>query len=156
MAPQVQAYLCAYAEQYDLLRHINFCTRVTSLRRLPEHEATTLGPRWAVATAPVGDRVLQGEGAAHDVFDAVMVCNGHFARANNPDVPVDGYQGQLMHAHNYRDPSLFAGARVMVVGASNSGTDLALEIGSVAREVWPQGRCVMAPQAVVKLFWWPV
>lgn len=92
-----------------------------------------MGPQWALThtenTHSAADDQREG------VFDAVMVCNGHYARPRNPEVPADGFEGQLMHAHNYRNPATFAGLRVMVVGAANSGTDLALEIGSVAREV---------------------
>lgn len=56
------------------------------------------------------------------VFDAVVVCNGHYSEPNLPDVPgADTWPGLQMHSHNYRVPEQFAGQVVVIVGASNSG-----------------------------------
>ncbi len=216
---QVQAYLEAYAEQYDLLRHIRFNTRVNTLTRVVDQpgakeqpgaeERHAPGPQWRVvhtttaidkgdnkgnkgSKGNTGSNTAQSNrhdgvqsnrhddgvdlksysnGMQHDddpecdsmhitstapqsspqqhqeqhqeqnqeqhqeLFDAVMVCHGHYATPRNPDVPHEGYQGLVMHAHNYRTPDMFVGKRVMVVGAANSGTDLAFEIGGVASEV---------------------
>ncbi len=40
-----------------------------------------------------------------------------------------------MHTHSYREPSLFAGQRVVVVGASASGEDISREIARFAKKV---------------------
>jgi hypothetical protein len=55
-------------------------------------------------------------------FDAVVVCNGHYAAPWVPPVPgVEAFPGQALHSHNYRAPEPYAGQRVLVIGASNSG-----------------------------------
>ena len=41
----------------------------------------------------------------------------------------------MMHTHSYREPSLFAGQRVVVVGASASGEDISREIARFAKKV---------------------
>ena len=41
----------------------------------------------------------------------------------------------VMHTHSYREPSPFAGQRVVVVGASASGEDISREIARVAKKV---------------------
>lgn len=40
-----------------------------------------------------------------------------------------------MHSHDYRVPEVFAGKKVLVVGAGPSGMDIALEITSVSPKV---------------------
>ena len=40
----------------------------------------------------------------------------------------DDFAGRLMHAAEYRNPVPFAGARVVVAGAGNSGFDIALDL----------------------------
>lgn len=55
-------------------------------------------------------------------FDAVVVCVGNYHQPNLPEVKgMDDFTGLQMHAHNYRSSSMFAGMRVIVVGASFSG-----------------------------------
>jgi hypothetical protein len=56
------------------------------------------------------------------VFDAVVVANGHYSEPNLPDVPGAGsWPGLQLHSHNYRVPEAFKDQVVVVVGASNSG-----------------------------------
>ena len=45
------------------------------------------------------------------------------------------FPGTVMHTHSYREPSPFAGQRVVVVGASASGVDISREIAQVAKKV---------------------
>ena len=55
-------------------------------------------------------------------FDAVVVCVGNYHQPNLPEIKgMDDFRGLQMHAHNYRSSSMFAGMRVIVVGASFSG-----------------------------------
>jgi cation diffusion facilitator CzcD-associated flavoprotein CzcO len=64
-------------------------------------------------------------GGAEQVFDAVVVANGHYSEPNLPDVPGAGsWPGLQMHSHNYRVPEAFTVQVVVVVGASNSGMTL--------------------------------
>ncbi len=62
---------------------------------------------------------------ANSIFDAVMVCNGHYSVPNIPDVPnMDQFAGLRMHSHNYRTPDPFSNLRVVLLGAAASGTDI--------------------------------
>jgi hypothetical protein len=62
-------------------------------------------------------RVMQSE-----VFDAVLVCNGHYTEPHLPDIPGGSdFPGLLMHSHNYRRADPFKGQRVAIIGASYSG-----------------------------------
>ena len=60
---------------------------------------------------------------------AVVVATGYNAVPFVPPWPgAETFAGRLLHSHEYRDPAPFAGARVLVVGAGNSGSDIALDL----------------------------
>ncbi|CAL4915497.1 unnamed protein product [Urochloa decumbens] len=94
------------------------------------------GERWAVAW-----RGEDGE-VAEEVFDAVVVCNGHCTVPLVPKIPgIDKWRGKQMHSHNYRVPEPFRDQCVVVVGLGASGIDIAVEISHVAKEVHIAARC---------------
>lgn len=71
-----------------------------------------------------------------EIFDAVMICNGHY---NDPIVPKlkgqENFKGRIEHSRNYRSPEQFQGKRVLIIGAGPSGLDLTLQISAVAEYV---------------------
>uniref|UniRef100_A0A0D9XM99 Flavin-containing monooxygenase n=1 Tax=Leersia perrieri TaxID=77586 RepID=A0A0D9XM99_9ORYZ len=71
-----------------------------------------------------------------EVFDAVVVCNGH---CTVPLVPklrgIGNWKGKQMHSHNYRTPEPFQDQIVIVIGLGASGVDIAREVSKVAKEV---------------------
>lgn len=96
--------------------------------------------RWQVTTAPAGPPSSRGSeagGQSTRVFDALLVCNGHFSEPRLPDAAGSAdFPGRQMHSHNYRDAGPFAGQRVVVVGAAASGEDIGREIAETAKEVY--------------------
>lgn len=75
------------------------------------------------------------------VADRVVVATGAHQR---PEVPqfataLDPRIHQL-HSLEYRNPSQFAPGRVLVVGAANSGTDIALDAAAAGHPTWLAGR----------------
>tara|TARA_R110002110_G_scaffold18147_2_gene76415 strand:- start:256 stop:1602 length:1347 start_codon:yes stop_codon:yes gene_type:complete len=59
-------------------------------------------------------------------FDGVMIANGTLSEPNVPEFE-GHFDGELIHAAHYRDPHQFDGKRVLVVGAGNSGCDIAVD-----------------------------
>ncbi|MDE0692260.1 MAG: NAD(P)-binding domain-containing protein [Gammaproteobacteria bacterium] len=106
----VAEYLQRFSDDCDITGRIRF-----------EHEVvcvTPAGKGWRVFGEP---------------FDAVAVCNGHFSEPIVPSLPgIEHFKGTALHSHNYRRPEPFAGKRVVVLGSSVSGADLARELASVA------------------------
>ncbi|GGO24987.1 flavin-containing monooxygenase [Deinococcus humi] len=65
---------------------------------------------------------------------AVICASGTFGQPHWPHLSRAGeFQGQALHASQYRRPVPFAGQRVIVVGAGNSAAQIAAELGQVAR-----------------------
>ena len=159
---EVLRYLRAYAAAHSLRRHVRFGARVA--RAAPVwpsaaaaaaargadggSQAAALWPRWELTVeqeeevGPSGGANGSGSSRSYtEAFDALVVCNGHYSATNLPEVAGAGaFPGRLLHSHNYRAPDDFAGQRVVVVGASNSGEDLCREIASTAERVWIAAR----------------
>uniref|UniRef100_A0A8C0B3V9 Flavin-containing monooxygenase n=1 Tax=Buteo japonicus TaxID=224669 RepID=A0A8C0B3V9_9AVES len=127
-------YFRMYSRHFDLLRHIRFRTTVLSVRKRPDF--TTSG-QWEVVTETNSIREVH-------VFDAVMVCTGHFQEPYLPLAFFPGidthFKGQYLHSQEYKDAEAFRGKRVLVVGIGNTGGDLSVELSRVAAKVFLSAR----------------
>ncbi|HEY0818929.1 MAG TPA: NAD(P)/FAD-dependent oxidoreductase [Rhizobacter sp.] len=82
-----------------------------------------------------GDGVFEVH-AAGRMFRArsLVVASGSFHDPRMPTLPgQEGFTGTVLHSIGYRSPEAFAGQRVLVVGAANSGVQIAAELATVAR-----------------------
>ncbi|XP_005103654.1 flavin-containing monooxygenase FMO GS-OX-like 4 [Aplysia californica] len=128
----VQKYLEDYATHFDLWKDIKFHTKVDYIRPVSD-EKSKFQTRWEVTTCDV-HKLGQKQ---KEVFDAVLVCNGHYAIPMIPDIPgKETFVGQVVHSHNYREPNVYKDRTVVILGANASGQDIALELASVAKEVY--------------------
>jgi cation diffusion facilitator CzcD-associated flavoprotein CzcO len=109
---QMRAYIESFADTFELRRHIAFETEVTRVE--PEGPAGERG--WWVSTSD-GRRAR---------YDGVLVANGHLWNPNLPEVAAD-FTGLSLHSSQYRNVDDVKGDRVLVVGAGNSGCDLAVD-----------------------------
>ncbi|HVI47050.1 MAG TPA: ArsO family NAD(P)H-dependent flavin-containing monooxygenase [Chitinophaga sp.] len=68
---------------------------------------------------------------------AVVSATGSFANPYTPPIPGrEQFRGPVLHSSEYRDPNLFAGQRVAVVGEGNSGAQILAEVSQVADTMW--------------------
>lgn len=115
---QVAAYLDAYADTFDLKRHIRFQARVLSATPI----AAQAGSRW---------RVTRSDGASAE-YDGVIIATGHQGAPIHPEWTA-AFAGEYLHAHSYRVPEPFREKRVLVVGVGNSAVDIAADICTLTR-----------------------
>lgn len=115
---QILAYLESFARHYDLLDDIRFETTVERVERRS-------GGGW---------RVRSDDGTERD-YRALFICSGNTWDPNLPK-----YAGELsveqMHSVRYRDPEVFRGKRVLVVGGGNSGCDIACDAATHAKKAF--------------------
>ena len=117
----VANYLEQYAERFDLPLRLN--TSITSLRRN--------GERYVLTT---DNATLEA--------DHVVVATGPFQRPRVPTLAARLSSDILqLHSSEYRNPLTLPPGPVLVVGAGNSGAQIAMEIARV-RKVWLAGRDV--------------
>ena len=71
------------------------------------------------------------------LYDGVMVCNGHYSVPARPAIPgLEQFGGRVEHSHDYRGPEQYTGQAVVVLGAAASGTDISMELATAATTVY--------------------
>ncbi|MCB9356298.1 MAG: NAD(P)-binding domain-containing protein [Lewinellaceae bacterium] len=128
---EVLAYFQAYAKKFDLVRYIRFNVEVSQAQKTDDG-------RWALTLAD----------GSTETFDYLLVANGHHAVPRHPSWKND-FAGEYLHSHGFKNNSSFAGKRVLVVGAGNSGCDCAVECSRVAERV---DLSVRSPQYIIPKF----
>ena len=104
----VRAYLRDYARAHEL----------DVRTRTPVERIDRDGEGWMVRT-----------GAGDLAAPRVVVATGMNREPLLPAWPDrDGFAGELVHARDYREPSVFAGRSVLVVGSGNSGAEIAVDL----------------------------
>lgn len=146
---EVRRYLEAYADHFDLLSVVSLNTEVLSVVPVPlsddastspdagtspdsshsciSHDSVFRGDRavaWKVTTAAATAGTGGADSTAQhtQLYDAVMICNGHYTVPRLPPVEgIDHFPGTCEHSHNYRRPAPYEGLKVLLVGAHASG-----------------------------------
>ncbi|MEM7596091.1 MAG: NAD(P)-binding domain-containing protein [Pseudomonadota bacterium] len=104
------AYIRSYAREFGVYDHAHFNTAVTWLE--PD------GDGWLVELS-TGDTKR---------YNMVAVCNGAQRVPHYPQPAYPGhFTGEVLHTADYKSPGQIAGKRVLVVGAGNSGCDVAVD-----------------------------
>lgn len=104
--------------------------------RVGSSSASVLRKKNEIGSNSHADTAEVEEKTEEDIYDAVVVCNGHYSEPKIATIPgLEEWPGRQIHSHNYRRPELFSGLTVVVVGAGSSGEDLAREVAMVSREV---------------------
>lgn len=116
---ELRTYFRDYARHFGLSDHYHFSTRVTRVE--PRRHGWVVTTRPADPAGPATDDVT-----TEHVVDAVVLAIGTFHTPNMPTWP-GSFDGDLVHASDYRHPDLFTGKRVLVVGCGNSGADIAVD-----------------------------
>jgi len=118
---QVLEYLGKYMQTFDLGTLVSYRHEVML--------AEPTGDSWMVTV-----RNLADDSVSANLYRAVIVANGHHWAPNLP--ATDGpFAGEILHAQQYRSPEAFIGQDVVVVGAGNTGVDIASELSWHARSV---------------------
>jgi Flavin-binding monooxygenase-like len=127
---QVLAYLERYADHFGLRDHIWFGTEVTKVE--PADDG-----RWNVTVSGA-----RGGGSDRTQrYGAVIVANGHNWSPKLPAYEgLADFRGEVIHASAYKDASQLRGRRVLVIGAGNTGCDIAVEAAQQAARCWHSSR----------------
>ena len=107
---QMLAYIRSYARASGLYERTRFDARVERLE--------PAGGQW---------RLQCGDGRG-GLYSLVVVCNGLQRRPRYPDPAYPGnFSGEVLHTAGYKSPEQLRGKRVLVIGAGNSGCDIAVD-----------------------------
>ncbi|GAA1927057.1 NAD(P)-binding domain-containing protein [Microbacterium aoyamense] len=104
-------YFRDFADRFGITERFRFDTKVTSLE--------PVGEGWMLrATARDGDLAQR--------YDGVILANGTLAEPNVPTFRGE-FTGELMHTSAYKSATQLTGKRVLIIGAGNSGCDIAVD-----------------------------
>lgn len=108
---ELLTYFRDFAERFGLREDYRFNTEVTRVE--PD------GDGWAVtSTGPDGTHTRR--------HASVLIANGTLSE---PAIPTfrGSFDGELLHTSRYKRAKVFEGKRVLIVGAGNSGCDIAVD-----------------------------
>lgn len=117
-------YFQAYARHFDLHRHFRFGTRVLKIEPLRDDPDTP----WCVTSQDADGTITSAN------YKGAVLANGTLAEPNQPRWP-GHFSGELMHTSAYRQARQFDGKRVLIVGAGNSGCDIAVDAVHHAQQI---------------------
>lgn len=110
---QAWEYLRSYARRFGLYERIEFQTPV----------------RWIDAAA--GGWLVELDSGQQRLYGQLVIANGHNWDPRFPEYP-GHFSGLALHSAQYKTPDVLRDKRVLVVGAGNSGCDIAVESTQVA------------------------
>lgn len=111
---EMARYFRDFAQHYGLYNHYRFNAEVLSCKPLGD-----TGDGWEV-------RWRDPEGERQAVFAGVMIANGTLSEPNLPTFRGE-FTGAFIHAAQYKTATQFDGKRVLIIGAGNSGCDIAVD-----------------------------
>ena len=115
---QAHAYLLNYAKRFDLNEHVRLNSRVQMVSRVNDED-------WLVESTRHGER------REAEVFSHVIVASGRFNKPRIPRVKgCERFRGAISHTFDYRNNEEFKERRVLVIGNSISGLEVASELAT--------------------------
>ncbi|MDM0073175.1 NAD(P)/FAD-dependent oxidoreductase [Variovorax sp. J2P1-59] len=121
---ELRRYFSDFADHFDLRRHFRFGTKVLRVEPVTE-TASTL---WRVSVDAGGGRIETAD------YKGVIIANGTLSEPSMPRFE-GRFNGELLHTSAYKHANLFQDKRVLVVGAGNSGCDIAVDAVHYAKSV---------------------
>jgi cation diffusion facilitator CzcD-associated flavoprotein CzcO len=115
---QIQNYVEDFAQTYGLNEQIRFETKIADIEKQPDG-------RW---------KVTLSTGEVHQYF-AVICATGSQWHPKMPDLQ-GAFSGEIRHSHSYRSMDEFKDKRVLILGAGNSGCDIACDAAAAAQEAY--------------------
>lgn len=126
---QLLDYFRAYARHFELDEVIRYSTTVVRV------EPVDGGRLWDVTVESAGGERDTGR------YAGVIIANGHNWYPKQPDYPgLDTFSGEVMHSADYKGADVLRGRRVLVVGAGNTGCDVAVEAAQNAEAAFHSTR----------------
>lgn len=116
---ELLAYFKDFADHFGLRKGFEFGAEVVG--------AVPAEGGWDVTVrTAAGERTIRHAG--------LVVANGTLSEPSEPAF-AGSFDGEVLHTSRYKSASVFAGKRVLVIGAGNSGCDIAVDAVHHARSV---------------------
>ncbi|KAL3818199.1 hypothetical protein ACJIZ3_004104 [Penstemon smallii] len=129
---EVFEYLKDFTAEFRISELVRFGTEVLHVGLMEDKK------KWLVRS-----RMRNGGEGNDEIYDAVVICNGHYTEPRIAEIPgIDEWPGKQIHSHNYRVPEPFRDQVVVLIGSANSAADISRDIAKVAKQVHIASRSV--------------
>ncbi len=120
---EILQYLNDYVDRFDLRKHIKLSTSVDQVEFKDDY--------WEVTVNFSGNQSTLK-------FDAIAICSGIYNEARWAKFPgEEKFKGKIIHSKDYKEPSMFAGKNVLILGNGPSGVDIAVTASySSKKTIW--------------------
>ncbi|KAL6871300.1 FAD/NAD(P)-binding domain-containing protein [Trichoderma novae-zelandiae] len=140
-AQQIGDYIEAYADRFELIKHIELSTAVTSIQRDEEDGV------WVVSTK----NTKTGDEEERE-YDRVVLATGGLNVMNMPEIKgIEKFAGDAIHSRDFKDPARYAGKNVLVVGLGSTGADtlsFLKQAGANKLYLSSRSRCSLIPRTI--------
>lgn len=113
-------YFQEFADHFGLTEQFHFQTKVTRLDPLPDGGWQLTAQKLSNEGEPTTEAPITAE------YDHVILANGILAEPNIPEFKGE-FTGEIMHTSLYKGADQLRGKRVLIIGAGNSGCDIAVD-----------------------------
>ncbi|KIW95570.1 uncharacterized protein Z519_04155 [Cladophialophora bantiana CBS 173.52] len=121
-ARQIWQYMESYCDNFGLRPHIRLNAEVKTFSRVHG--------KWAV-------EYVQDGSMSTGFFDKLIISPGTFVIPRSPKLKdITKFEGDVLHALNFPNPSRFQGQNVLLVGFRATAQDLVVELAPYARKVY--------------------
>ena len=115
---QILSYILEYAGHHEVDRLVHFNREVN----------------WIEKIQPDQYRVWFKENDT-TIYRGIVIANGRNWYPNIPDYPGE-FRGEHFHSFYYNDPSQLTGKNVLIIGAGNSGCEIACDAAKFAKKTY--------------------
>ncbi len=120
---EMRRYFNDYADSFDLRRHYRFGTTVVRAEPSGDADGT-----WQVTSEDSAGK------RTSETFAGLIIANGILSEPSIPEFEGE-FNGEVMHTSLYKRPDIFRDKRVLIIGAGNSGCDIAVDAVHYAKSV---------------------
>ncbi|KAK7615587.1 pantothenate transporter [Phyllosticta paracitricarpa] len=137
----VASYIQDIVKAHDIDNSIRFRTLVENAEKVEGKWELTIANN---VGQPDGFQTTESTDRSQG-FDAIVVATGHYHAPRVPDIPglrdwKTKWPSRVIHSKSYRTPEEFKDKNVLLIGAGTSSTDIAKEIGPLAKKIWQSAR----------------
>ncbi|EQB49312.1 hypothetical protein CGLO_11345 [Colletotrichum gloeosporioides Cg-14] len=116
-AKDVERYLEAYADNFDLKRHVQFSTKVAKIERDDDANKWTIYTR---STKSDAENAVEEQ----QVFDRIVIATGILNVPVDVNIKgIDKFEGEAVHSRDFKEPNRYEGKNVLIIGVGATGVD---------------------------------
>jgi cation diffusion facilitator CzcD-associated flavoprotein CzcO len=113
---EMKKYFHDYVEHFDLRKYYQFNTKVENCERDQDGN-------WDITTTNLKTNEKTTQKYSH-----LVIANGIFNFANMPKIKgQETFKGEIIHSSKYKHSKMFDDKKVLIVGAGNTGCDIAVD-----------------------------